>query len=128
MKNFYHKKMWNSGLTQVHAETPLTPLIKIKHGNNSYKDLVKLKLCRDPTSEKSDLYELNTALSEYGEPEEFQLFVWNFNMTLAASGKLEMDAKVQYIRTLVHGESLRQFDLLSADVEGENPLTVENKS
>ena len=35
-------------------------------------------------------------------------------------------AKVQYIRALVHGEVLHQFDFLSSDVEGTNPLTVEN--
>ena len=35
-------------------------------------------------------------------------------------------AKVQYIHALVHGEVLHQFDFLSSDVEGTNPLTVEN--
>ena len=28
-----------------------------------------------------------------------------------------MDARIQYLRTLVPGEALRQFDLLYADVE-----------
>ena len=46
-------------------------------------------------------------------------------MALAASGMLEPAAKVQYICTLVHGETLHQSNSLSADVEGENPVTVE---
>ena len=50
----------------------------------------------------------------------------NFNMTLAASDTLAMGAKIQYICTIVCGEALRQFDLLSTDMEGANPLTVEN--
>ena len=45
-------------------------------------------------------------------------------MTLAESETLVTDAKVQYIRTLVCREALRHFDLLSADVESTNPLTV----
>ena len=50
----------------------------------------------------------------------------NFNTTLAASGTLAKGVKVQYLCNIVHGEALFQFDLLSSDVEGTNPLTVEN--
>ena len=50
------------------------------------------------------------------------MFVHNFNLTIAASGTLEAGVKYTYLRTLVWGEVLRQFDLLSADLEGtENP-------
>ena len=52
-------------------------------------------------------------------------FFRSFNMTLAASGTLGTDSKVKYICTVVCGNSLRQFDLLSADTEGIKPLTVE---
>ena len=45
-------------------------------------------------------------------------------MTLAASGTLAMDSKIQYIFTLVRGEALRYFELLSSDIEGANPLNV----
>ena len=65
------------------------------------------------------------SLFEHGEPEEFLLFICNFNMTLAATGKLEMDVKVQYIHTLVHGEALFQFDLLSVDIENTETLNVD---
>ena len=46
-------------------------------------------------------------------------------MTLAASGMLVTDAKVQYLCKIVHGEELRQFDLLYYDVKGTHPLSVE---
>ena len=37
-----------------------------------------------------------------------------------------MEAKVQYICTLVRGEGLRQFDLLSADVKNtDTPLDMD---
>ena len=37
-----------------------------------------------------------------------------------------MEVKIQYLRTLVHGEALRQFDLLSAEVKDtETPLDVD---
>ena len=61
-------------------------------------DFVKLKFCRNPTSEKFDLYEFKMALFENGNSEEFLLFICNFSMTLEAPGILEMAAKAQYLR------------------------------
>ena len=66
------------------------------------------------------------ALFENVDPKEFFLFVQNFNMTLAASGTLATGAKIQHFHPLVHGEALCQFDLLFSDMEGTNPLTMEN--
>ena len=45
-------------------------------------------------------------------------------MAHKASGTLEKSTKDQYIFSLVCGESLHQFDLLSADAESANPITV----
>ena len=72
------------------------------------------------------LYNFKIVLFDNGETEEFLLFVRDFNMTLAASITLETDAQVQYICTLVHVEAVYQFDLLSTEMEGTKPLTVEN--
>ena len=46
-------------------------------------------------------------------------------MTLELAGMLETTAKVQYLCTIVRGETLHQFELLSTDVESTNPLKVE---
>ena len=53
------------------------------------------------------------------------MFAHNFKMTLEASGMLKDAAKIQYLRTLVRGEVLHQFDMLFADIENGNPLTLE---
>ena len=82
-----------AGRTQPHVETPLIPLVKENYDGKSDKDIVKLKLRRDPTSPTSDLYEFKMSFFESVEPEEFLLFVRNFNMNLAASGMLEAGAK-----------------------------------
>ena len=46
-------------------------------------------------SDKLYLYESKISLSENGNPEEFLLFVCNFNMTLEALGILETAEKFQ---------------------------------
>ena len=92
-------------MTQIHVETPSVPLIKIKHGDNSDKDSVKLKLHRDPTSSSSDIYEFKTNLFYNGDLEEFLLFVLNFNMTLEASETMVTGTNIEYLCTLVRVEA-----------------------
>ena len=103
MKNFYRKNTWNSGLTQAHVDPPPIPLIKGNHDDKLEKYLVKLKFCMYLTSATSDLYEFKMDFFGNGEPEYFLLFVQNFNINLAASGKLVTGAKIQCLCTLVRG-------------------------
>ena len=98
-----HKKGWGTDTNPDHVDPPQIPLIKQTSTGKSYAYYVKLKLGRDPTSRTSNLYELSMSLFEHGNPEDFPLFVWNFNMTLASTGTLEMDVKGQYIVALVCG-------------------------
>ena len=92
-------------------------LIKETRNGKSDENFVKLKLCRDPRSIMLDLYEFKMYLFENGNPEQFMLFVCNFNTTLAVTGILGTDANIQYLCTIVRWEALLKFDLLSAHVE-----------
>ena len=112
------------GVNHPHIEPPPIPLIQETQNGKSDKDFVKLILLRDHTSSTPDLYEFKIYLFDNGDLEKFLSFVCNFNMTLATSGTLEMAAKYQYICTLVHGETLCQFDSLSSDIEGTQPLLL----
>ena len=123
MKIFSHKKGCNLGMTQVHVEPPPIPLIKSKYDVKPDKDFVKLKFCRDSTSSASDLYDFSISLFDNGEREEFLFFVCNFNTTIATSGMLETGAKVQYLHTLVRGDTVFQSASLSDDVESTDTLT-----
>ena len=51
---------------------------------------------------------------ENGEPENFLLFVQNFNITINASVMLASNKKLQYLRNLIHGEELSQYYNLCA--------------
>ena len=50
------------------------------------------------------------------KPEGFLLFVQNFKMMLRYSGTLSANANLQYLRILLCGEVLCQFDTLCAQV------------
>ena len=113
-------------MTQPHVEPPHIPLIHETYDGKSDKDFVKLKLCSYSLLLMSDLYEFKIYLFDNGKPEEFLLFVRNFNMTLAAPGTLEAGAEIQYLCTPFRGELLCQFDYFSADVESTQTLNVED--
>ena len=102
-EDFLHKKGWGVDNNPAHVEPPPILLIRKTYNGKSDRDDLKLKLCIYPTSSMSDLYEFSMSLFEHGEPEEFLLFMRNFQMTLAVSGMLETEAKVQYLCTLVRG-------------------------
>ena len=57
MKNFYHKKSWRTDLVQIHIEPHLISLIKSKLDLKMERDYVKIKLRRNPMSEKLDIFE-----------------------------------------------------------------------
>ena len=102
------------------------PLIKEMYNGKSDGDFVKLNFLRYPTSSMSYLYEFKISLFEHGDPETFLLFIRDFNINLTAIETLEVGAKIWYLCTLVRGEALLQFDLLSADVENTETLNVDN--
>ena len=82
-------------MTQPHLYPPSIPIIKENHYGKSDKDVVKLKLRRDPTLPTSNLYGFKISLFDNGEPVKFLLFVRNLNMNLTASGTLEAGTKHQ---------------------------------
>ena len=109
----------------AHVEPPPIPLIKEPCHGKSDKDFVNLNFCRDPTSILLYLFEFRMSLFDHDKPEKFLLFVKNFNTTLPEIGTLNMDAKIQYLCTLVYGEALRYFDLLSADMGNTETLKLD---
>ena len=64
------------------------------------------------------------SLFDHGDQKEFLLFIRNFNMILAATGTLEVDANIQYLFTLVRGEALHQSNLLS-EIKNTESLNVD---
>ena len=106
----------NKETVQVHVEPPPILLMKSKNDEKLDKYSVKIKLSRDPTSEKLEIYEFKMAFFDNRQPGYFLLFIRNFNRTLKASGTLKYGTKVQCLRIMVRGEELHHFDTLYAEV------------
>ena len=72
------------------------------------------KLCRDPTSEKQNLYEFKIALFDNKKLGEFLLFGKNFKMALGELGTLVTNTQIQYLWTLLCGEARHKSDIFCA--------------
>ena len=68
IRNVSDKKIWRTGAVQIHLGTPQIPLSKSKNDLKAENYRVKIKLRRDPTSEKSYMYEFKIALFGNGHP------------------------------------------------------------
>ena len=123
MKNITNNKKYNVRTIQVHMDPPTISLIKRMNGEKPNTDYVKIKIRRDPTPGKLDLYEFKMVFFDNIEPQEFLMFIRNFNMTLKASGTLKSSAKIQCLCTLTRGEEVHHFDMLSSEL---GSATTEN--
>ena len=85
MKNVLHQKGWGTYTSPDHVDPSPILLIKETPDGKSDGDYVKLKMCGYPTSSMSELYEFRMSLFDYGNPEEFLLFVQNFKKNLVAT-------------------------------------------
>ena len=56
------------------------------------------------------------ALFDNGDPEEFLFLKKNYKMALNALVTLTIDAKFQYLRTLLHGKALHDFEILCIQI------------
>ena len=68
MWNVSHKNIWYTGSVQTHVDPPLITLIKSKLDLKMERDYAKIKLRRNTSSEKSDMYEFKMDLFDNGEP------------------------------------------------------------
>ena len=62
-------------------------------------------------------------LFDNGEPEEFLLFIQNYQITLDELGTLATGTNIQYLCILLHGEAIHQLETLSVEV---GSLTIEH--
>ena len=116
MNNVLHRKCWIQGAVKIHLDPPVIPLIKSKNDAKPDKDCVEIKMCRDLTSEKLDLYKFKIALFENSEPGKFLLFVKNLQKILKGSRTLNASEKIQYLHTILRGKALCQLDKLPVEV------------
>ena len=62
----------------------------------------------------SENYVLKIPMFENGKPEEFLKMMKNFETALNGTGTTSTAGKINYLRNLLRGESLQEFDYLTS--------------
>ena len=105
MNTFSYHKGWIYRALQIYVDPPHIPLIKSKLDTNLEKYSFKIKLCRNATPQKSDVYEFIMSIVDNGYPEDF-LILKKLNMMLRSLGTLTVSANIN-IYALRYGEKDR---------------------
>ena len=71
---------------------------------------------QDPSSATSKTYELKFPMFKNGKPEEFLQMMKYFNTATDGTGTTPTKRKTQFLLTMLRGEALREFDVLSSQV------------
>ena len=75
-----------------------------------------IKLHRNSTSEKIDIYKFIMDIFDNGKSEEFLFNIPNLNMMLEAPIILAVNVEIQYLRTLLRDKELHNFEDLRLQI------------
>ena len=116
MKKFHHNKSFQTDAVQIHVDPPLISLIKSKLDLKTKRDDVNIKLRRNPTPEKMDIYELKMDLFDNSDPYKLLLFIQNFKMMIEALVMIIANVNIQYSHNILRGELLCEFYYLCIQI------------
>ena len=111
---------WLDADVQARIEPPPNPPIKATNGKTEEKNIIKIKMRREPASATSKTYELKVQTFENGIPEDFLQTTKGFKTAVDGTGTTSATGKFQFLRIMLRREALREFDVISGQVESTN--------
>ena len=67
-------------------------------------------MCQDLSDADSETYKLKIVMFENSQPKEFLALVNNFKTVIDGTRTTSAAVKINYLRTLLRGEALREFE------------------
>ena len=98
---------------QARIDPPPTPLIRTPSGKVEECNIIKIKMRQYSASVTSNTYELKVQTYKNGKPEEFLQMMKDFKTTTDGIGTNSATGKIQFLRTMLCGEDLREFYVLA---------------
>ena len=107
---------WINTYVQARINTPPIPPIKTISENLEEYNIIKINMRQDLASATSNTYELKVQTLENGKPEEFLKMMKEFKTTTDRTGTTPATSKFQFIRAMLRGDYLREFDVIASQV------------
>ena len=110
--------VWLSAEVQARIEPPLIPLIKKYPKEVNEYDIINIKMRQNPSDVASEIYELKIVTFKHVQPEEFLQLMKNSKREFDSTVNITTAGKINYLRTILRGEALRDFDELASQNAG----------
>ena len=111
---------WLNTDARARIEPPPIPLVKATSGKTEETDTIKIKMRLDPASATSETYKLKIQTFENSTPEEFLQMMKDLNTGIEGKATTYATGKNQCLLTMLGGEALREFDVITGQVLSTN--------
>ena len=113
--NFGNTK-WLNADVQAHINPLTIPFIrkvteKVRDWNN-----ISIRMRQNPVLATSKIYELKFPTFKNGKPEYFLQMMKDFKTATDGTGTMSATVKTNFLRTMLRGEALREFNALAYQV------------
>ena len=109
---------WISADILTHINPQPIPLIKVELDDYCTTHIIKVKMLRNPSSAASEMYNVNMNMFDDGQPEEVLSLFRNFKIAFDGTITTNQSSWLNYLRTMLHVQALRQFDELQSQYGG----------
>ena len=109
---------WLSADVQTRIEPPPIPLTSPEEVQERACDTIKVKIKYNPASAGSETHEFKIAIFDNDSPEELLQFLTNAKKAIKRTGTKKFSGRINFLRTLLRGEALGEFDILASQKNG----------
>ena len=109
---------WLTVYVQSRIEHLTNPLVEVEIEEARAINIIKVKVWRNPTSDNLETYNINISTFEDGQPEEFLALLNNFRTVIYGTGTMSPSGRINYLRTMLRWEALRELDELASHNNG----------
>ena len=107
---------WINSDVQARIEPPPIPLLRETTRNTEETNIIRIKMHRGPESATSKTYELKVQTFKIFKSEEFLQMMKYFKTGIDGTGNTSASGKIQFLCTMLRGESLIEFEVIANQV------------
>ena len=110
------KSKWLNAYVQVRIKPMPIHLIRSVTEKVEDYNIFKIKMHQDPASATSEIYNLKFATFENGKLKKILQMMKDFKTATDGTGTMSATVKTNFLRTMLRGEALREFNALAYQV------------
>ena len=116
----------SEGDVQALINTTPFPPIKVKLKEEIAINIIKVKMWRNLTLDRSDTYDINMSIFKDCQPEEFLMLLKKLRIAIYGTGTMSPYGRIDYLWMMLNREALRNFNELPSQNNVTKTLPLES--